>query len=100
MFVSQHAGSAVQSDGTITEADRCNGLKTEKPWVAIESTTGLLKTSMKNNDTCPNVQVGVAEDDYPGEYRSQSYVVTINGDEYAPPTPSDRIPMTQRYTLF
>jgi urease subunit alpha len=90
MFVSQHAGSAVQSDGTITEADRCNGLKTEKPWVAIESTTGLLKTSMKNNDTHPDIQVGVA----------QSYVVTINGDEYAPPTPPDSIPMTQRYTLF
>jgi urease subunit alpha len=101
MFVSQHAGSAVQLDGTITETDRLNrSLKTEKPWVAIESTKGLLKTSMKNNDTCPNIQVGVATDDNPGEYRSQSYVVTINGDEYAPPTPPDRIPMTQRYTLF
>lgn len=108
MFVSPHAGNGtLQPDGTIAETDRHNGLKTEKPWVPIESTKSLLKTSMKNNDTPSDIQVGVAkhppDDDHhrvPAEYPNPSYVVTINGQEYDPPRPYKDIPMTQRYTLF
>ncbi|MEU2428219.1 urease subunit alpha [Streptomyces sp. NPDC007861] len=90
MFVSREAGTQ-ESDGTVTPRE---AVGTRKPWVAIKPTKDLRKHHMKNNDALPKIQVGVGR-------RSDSYIVTIDSEEYpAPRQPRREIPMTQRYSLF
>jgi urease subunit alpha len=102
MFVSRHAGRAVQPDRTIKDRHRLKDPETEKPWVAVEPTKELLKSDMRNNGTRPEIQIGGAvKGDDPGKDSSQSYIVTIGDQRYLPPNPlPHEVPMTQRYTLF
>ncbi|HEX3780823.1 MAG TPA: urease subunit alpha [Pseudonocardiaceae bacterium] len=100
MFVSQHAGTD-SGDGTITPHD-AQVLKTDKPWVPVDSTKDKRKEHMKNNNTHPDIQVGGRDACDSSKDGSQSYVVTIDEKPFDPPTPSllESIPMTQRYSLF
>ncbi|MFL6125834.1 urease subunit alpha [Actinophytocola sp.] len=91
MFVSPEA---LEDD----ERTRRHDPGTDKPWVAVTSTERTRKGNMKNNRTCPDIQVGVGREmgDVP-----EPYVVRINEKEYpAPEHPPESIPMTQRYSLF
>lgn len=92
VFVSPHAGTT-NDDGTVTPR---RDLGTETPWVAIEPTGGRWKKDMKNNSTLPAIHIGTEQSN-----TEDSYVVTINNNEYpAPNPPAESIPMTQRYSLF